>query len=141
MTVPDTDHVARHVPPGKQDGDEASMDAFTLRLDADEDFLSVDWLEKSGQTALVDQLKHVVIQLAGRRRTVKPSDRLARLNVGNSKAVVDSMCEVAIDFLYLGKGGTDTYSGIYGIPLDPHSNEKVALQLAILSKGELHPPP
>lgn len=140
MTVPNTDHIARHITPGKCHGDEASIDAFTLRLDKDEDYLSVDWLEKSGKTQLEEQIAHVVAQIVARKRTIKASHRLARLNVGASKELVSSICGIALDVLYLGNSNTDTYSGVYGIPLDPHSNEKVAFQLALLSKGALHEP-
>lgn len=137
--VPHADHVVRHCPPGKCEKDKAGMDAFILR--PDETYLSVDWLERTGKSELVDQLTVVVKALIKRKRTVKASDRLARLNVGTAIHNVLTNVRVALEFRSRQRSRTDTYSGIYGIPPDPRANDKVALQLSVLTLGELHPPP
>lgn len=137
--IPDTDHVARHCPPGKCEEDMAGMDAFLLR--PDEPYLSVDWLERTGKSELVDQLTVIVKTLQKRGRTVKTTDGLARLNVGTSIDNVLTNTGANLEFQSLGQSKTNTYSGIYGIPSDRRANEKVALQLSVLTLGELHPPP
>jgi hypothetical protein len=119
--------------------DEASVDAYLLRKD--ELYLSVDWLERSGEPELREQLKIVVQQLVKRGREVKTTHRLARLNVGKSKSTISSVLGFAVAFFGLGRRKPNTYAGIFDIPSDPRENEKVALQLVVLSKGDLHTPP
>lgn len=115
------------------------MDAFLLRTG--EEYLSVDWLERSDEIELIEQIRHVVLQLAKRDRKVRPSHRLARLNVGRAEEVVSEMFGVLLCFFGLRKRKKDTYSGIFDVPTTARENEKVAFQLAILTIGDLHPNP
>lgn len=137
--VPDSDHVARHCSSVKWEKDKASMDAFLLR--PGETYLSVDWLERTGESILVEQLHVVVKALEKRNRSVKAVHRLARLNVGIAKESVASHVRISLEFQSREKSKSDTYSRICGIPPDPRTNEKIALQLSVLTLGELYAPP
>lgn len=110
-------------------------------LRENEPFLSVDWPEQSGEKELAKQLEEVVKNLRGRGRDVKSLHRLARLHVGNTDLLVSTTLGVSLSFLGLGKKKRDTYAGIFDIPLDEKENEKIALKLVALSKGNLHVPP
>lgn len=110
-------------------------------LREDEPYLSVDWPERSGEKDLTKQLEEVVKNLKARGRDVKSSHRLARLNVGNTDLLVSSTLGISLSFLGLGKNKRDTYAGIFDIPMDGKENQKVALKLVAISKGNLHVPP
>lgn len=138
-SIPDEDHVVRQCSFTRWQNDEASLDAYLLRKD--EQYLSVDWLERSGKPELAGQLDAVVQQLYKRRRDVRATHRLARLNVGSSKSSISAALALAVGFFGLGRRRENTYAGIFDIPSDPRENEKVALLLVTLSKGDLHAPP
>jgi hypothetical protein len=126
--IPDTDHVVRHCPPKKCEATIASPDAFLLRLEIEEEYLSTQWLEKSGEKDLIEQLRAAERSLS-KRRSLKRSDRFARLHVGTATQNVSNHCNVALEFRWLGKR-KDLYSGVFGIPQDARVNEKIALQLS-----------
>ena len=139
-SIPNDNHVARHCRARNVHGTGVSGDEFELRLDRPnpEDYLSVNWLEKSGKKLLEEQLSVVRKQIP---LTPKAKDRLARLNVGSAKSrVFDNVDNLEISFRLIGgRRQRSTYSGIFDIPMIERISKAVGIQLAMVASGNLHP--
>lgn len=84
--IPDEDHVAHYCSPDRAIGGLPSGNAFALREDRGETYLSVDWLEildPGSITAAIERLRPIVAH----RIRVKRDGRLAVLNVGEARQV------------------------------------------------------
>jgi len=94
-TVPDTDHVSRLFRNSQFDDNELQPSAFVLSPN-DDDGLSVNWLEHastSHRTAL-----DAILAAARTKRTVKPNERFAVMNVGRALEEAHNKCpELAIE--------------------------------------------
>lgn len=137
--IPNDNHVVRHCRARNVYGNDVSGGEFELRLNRPnpEDYLSVNWLEKSGKELLEEQLLVVRKQIP---LTPKSKDRLARLNVGSAKSrVFDNVDNLEISFRLIGGRQCSTYSGIFDIPMIERISKAVGIQLAIVASGNLHP--
>ena len=83
-SIPDDHHVAHYCKPSQVDDGVPSPDAFLPRRT--EDYRSVNWLEFFGALSRTDAVERVRESLRGKAFTIKPSGRLAVLNVGEAKS-------------------------------------------------------
>jgi hypothetical protein len=104
-------------------------EAFLLREDKDETYLSANYVEYFAGSRDV-QIKSCLSDL---HITPKPKDGLMRLNVGEMKS---AGLRQNVKLQVLHKGGTSSsYSGIFGMPRDPQDRVLASL-LASLAKND-----
>ncbi len=137
--VPDDDHVLRHCPGGRigRDGDPKPA-AFMLR--ENEEYLSVNWLEHSGQPDLAAAVRHAE-GAVGRFRQLRKSCRFAVLNVGAVKTAIATHAGIALRVEHLPLEGNPSHSGIFGhAAADRILALDIANELAALVRREdMHP--
>lgn len=120
--LPDSDNIVRHVPSTAVDDDgDVTSAAFKLRHERGEDHISVSWMEYFGKQSFADNLESVKQELSG-FRVLKPSQKLACLNVGNSCKYVRDETNPPIQLEIIHKPRSDdSHSGIFNIEKDEYT--------------------
>lgn len=134
--IPDSDHVVRHCSGRSVDGGHVMALAFELK---EHEYLSVNWLEYFGvisREAQVDAVWHELQNYL----TLRKSGRLAVLNVGDARAVIESELSLKLTVSHEpedddGRPMGESHCGIYGYT---DSDPFVAVLLAGLVLA-LHP--
>lgn len=134
--LPDQDHVSRLCAPSQLD-EAGHPTASAFRLRADEEYLSVNWLEYLNLPELEDQLAEVTRVLRTKRK-VPATARLARLHVGLSRARVSAGTagSVNLQFRHVPEElpSDPSHSGIDDLPHD----HLAAAELLAMSVSSLH---
>ena len=92
-----------------------------------EDHLSVNWLERSGQTHRDDAVSRVREALIGKGYGVKKRGRFAVLNVGSVRARVGN--SIRID--HMPEADDHTHSGIHGYTREDELEVATALSMLV----------
>ena len=121
--IPSNDHVGRYCNPQRIIRDPSSQqvlgvfpEAFALRAERNENYLSAHWMEKLAY-GLTDQFGGVVDALNRKGIATKPRGGILRINAGTVVAVGLSLGHT----LRVSPRPTETdpcYSGIFGLPPD-----------------------
>ena len=132
--IPDPCNVVRHCLRKyvDEDGDITSA-AFKLRHEKNEEYLSVMWLEYFTDPTFQNKLDKVRGDLQ-HRRSLKPRDRLATLNVGVTRDyVMSSMSDGRIlTFKHMpGRHNDNSHSGVFNI--EPNGDEVAELMVESVS--------
>tara|TARA_R110000772_G_scaffold164321_1_gene275736 strand:- start:334 stop:762 length:429 start_codon:yes stop_codon:yes gene_type:complete len=135
--IPNEHHIARHCRGRNVDGDDVDGEEFRLRLETDppEEYLSVHCFELTNKSILDEQLVDIRTAIP---RTLKPKDRIARLNVGVARQRVFQNVGRLVICVSKIVPGSATYCGVYDIPQIDRINKAVGEQLAFAASGNLH---
>lgn len=129
--IPPTDTALRHCNKLQVDqSGRVSGAAFMYKerdLRSDEPYLSICWLEYDKSISREEQLQMVRRELAC-NLTVRPSHKLAPLNVGFIKDYILREIQCSLNFLHKPLRNYSTHSGIFGVPIE--SPDLVAAMLA-----------
>ena len=106
-----------------------SADAFLLRAEKNELYLSTNWLEYFDPNDRQTQISSVIQSLQRKGRTVKRSESFSVINVGEATIQCKRQYKLTIFFRNLNELNDPSHSGIYGYT---KHNAKVALLLARL---------
>ncbi len=110
--LPDDGHVARSCTPSRVE-DELPLPAAFERK-ADEEYLSVNWLQYWGQTVPREVALARVRKGLSTRLTLRPNGRLALLNVGAAKNAIDEWIDGGSSITHQPKPGNESHSGVFG---------------------------
>ena len=121
------DHVVRYCKPGDVENGLPTANAFKLRR-AVEDSLSVNWLEICNADNRADGVAQIREALRP-KLTLKPTGRLAVLNVGEGvqQAVAATSCKLS--FVHLPEDADESYTRVYGYPDDLEVELALAIEL------------
>ena len=113
-----------------------SADAFLLREQKNELYLSTNWLEYFDPSDRRVQISGVIQSLKRKGRTVKRSESFSVINVGAATIHCRRQCKLTIVFRSLNEINDPSHSGIYGYT---KHNAKVALLLArLVSRSDVY---
>lgn len=122
--LPDNDNVSRHCKGSllNEDG-EATSAAFKLRLDQNENYLSVNWLEYFGSADIENRIKELRKEMASCERRVTSTHKLALINVGYAKKYISNETDDnrILDIKHKPNGKNQSHSGIYNMEPDSDS--------------------
>lgn len=124
-TVPDTADIVRYCKPAQIAGGRPSGAAFVRR--ADEQFLSVNWLDKAAGTTEDERLRSTVRLL---RLDIRPSHSLAVLVAGDIRAV---FAIPPLDVLHQPETENLAHCGIINVP-DGRPDRPHSVSLALATK-------
>ena len=120
-------HVARICKPTWVEDGIPGVSAF--EMEPGRDHLSVNWLEFLGPNNRDVCLAQVRQAISATGYQLRPSGRLAVLNVGQAKQKVRSSAQIEIRVLYCPEGGNNSHSGIFDYSSEDY---QVALDLQTL---------
>jgi hypothetical protein len=118
-SLPNSDHVLRYCKPTTVAEGVVQASAFELRVDehgTEEEYLSVFWMEHIHPN---DHDLQVAGVLSQSPISLKKNGRLAKLNVGTSKHLVNTKTDHTIDFQHEPNAPCACHAGIFG--LSPNS--------------------
>ena len=134
--APDDDHVSRYCKPSSV-GTHGLPLASAFRLRADEDFLSVNWLETFGAGSMDDAVGRVRALFLARGFGLRANGRFAVLNVGAAKAVVRAEVGVSLRIEHDPLPDDPSHAGIAGFAADELA---VAVELtALMGQDHVYP--
>jgi hypothetical protein len=95
-SLPDGDHVLRYVAKNFVDNEQIDGHAFLSRPAEKDDGPSINWMEyfDGDIAAQIEEIRRV------KRITYEKRGRVARLNVGNTKAYLREQAQHLVDFIY-----------------------------------------
>jgi hypothetical protein len=112
--IPSPDHVSRYCKPTSCEDGLPKGAAFFLR--PDEDYLSVNWLERTGAVGVDDQISAVRNHFQSKGYKLAATAVFAILNVGKTTNHVfsNSPDKRQLSFVHVSLPDDPTHSGIYG---------------------------
>ncbi len=110
--VPDDHHISRLAQPGKCIDGRVTAAAFRLR--DDETYLSVNWLESLGLPTRTTQIQ-AIQSVLGSKLSLRPSARIAVLNVGKTRNHVTESSGLELEVLHQPEPDDPSHSGIHGL--------------------------
>ena len=128
--LPDADHVARYCRPSTVAGGMPTTGAFTLR--AEEDYLSVNWLEYFGAADV-----RTAVQLTGaavaRQLELRANGRLAVLNVGAARHAIAHDAGSGLRIEHMPTDADPSHSAMFA---DGAHRTRIAVELVALISSE-----
>lgn len=116
QNIPSANHVARYCKPS-QIGSSGAIrgEAFGLRKEKNEEYLSCNWLEYLKKPDRSAEIREVCRVLRNKKFTLKNNGRIAVLNVGEVILHVKEILSIPLSILHMGGKEDPSYSGIYGL--------------------------
>lgn len=128
-TIPDKNHIARYCKPTQAPDGQIQATAFMLR--ADEESLSVDWLEFLNCSSRESEITKIRNIYSTRFRSVGASAKIAVLNVGEvrEKVLKESQDRRNLEVLHNPENPDDpSHSGIYNLKQDDEMIAELILE-------------
>ncbi|MDE2216446.1 MAG: hypothetical protein KGJ87_04695 [Planctomycetota bacterium] len=128
-TIPDKNHIARYCKPTQAPDGQIQATAFMLR--ADEESLSVDWLEFLNCPSRESEITKIRNIYSTRFRSVGASAKIAVLNVGEvrEKVLKESQDRRNLEVLHNPENPDDpSHSGIYNLKQDDEMIAELILE-------------
>lgn len=115
--IPDSDHASRHVSATSilSDG-RVSGQAFRRR--AEEDYLSINWVEYFGQIDRSDALREVRNALLAKGRAVGKNSKFAVINIGHMARHIKNEANMELHVKHEPTPKDPSHAGIFNMPKD-----------------------